>query len=312
MVSLSEHLVEAGDHGRLGFHPSCPVCRRDRLFGTLSSEPVVPRRAQALLAGGVLAVSASVPGVSVAQEADHQGEGVAAPDQPGGGELDDPGFDPGGETVLPYETAPVPTTQLGAGEDDVGEGAPLEAEPVEDPDAELVPLSESEAPVTGEEAPVPPAEPVVTPEDQSVTPGEPPPAPGLDAPPPTTREQSTVKEPDRPREQRKTAPKPERSPTGQLPSAPPAPATIPVQEPAVVTQAIAPAADTPDEPIGDGRFHVVAPGDSLWSIAKRLLGPEASMAGIAREVNRLWTLNQDRIGTGDPDLLMVGTRLRLR
>ena len=60
------------------------------------------------------------------------------------------------------------------------------------------------------------------------------------------------------------------------------------------------------------RPYVVQPGDSLWSIAKRLLGADASPARIAGEVNRLWSLNEGRIGTGDPDLLMVGTELRLR
>ena len=59
-------------------------------------------------------------------------------------------------------------------------------------------------------------------------------------------------------------------------------------------------------------FHVVLAGESLWSIAKDVLGDDASVAQIAREVNRLWELNSDRIGTGDPDLLMVGTRLALR
>ena len=43
-----------------------------------------------------------------------------------------------------------------------------------------------------------------------------------------------------------------------------------------------------------------------------MLGDDASVAKIAREVNRLWELNSDRIGTGDPDLLMVGTKLVLR
>jgi hypothetical protein len=43
-----------------------------------------------------------------------------------------------------------------------------------------------------------------------------------------------------------------------------------------------------------------------------LLGPSASPARIAREVDRLWRLNEDRIGTGNRDLLMVGTKLRLR
>jgi nucleoid-associated protein YgaU len=58
--------------------------------------------------------------------------------------------------------------------------------------------------------------------------------------------------------------------------------------------------------------HVVVAGESLWSIAGDVLGGRATVAGVAREVNRLWTLNRERIGTGDRDLLPVGTRLELR
>ena len=65
-------------------------------------------------------------------------------------------------------------------------------------------------------------------------------------------------------------------------------------------------------PRGATGTHVARAGESLWSIARDMLGGTASTAQIAREVNRLWELNQDRIGTGDPDLLMVGTRLTLR
>jgi hypothetical protein len=55
----------------------------------------------------------------------------------------------------------------------------------------------------------------------------------------------------------------------------------------------------------------VQPGDSLWSIATRQLDSGASPAELARVVHMLWTLNEDRIATGDPDLLPVGTLLRL-
>ena len=65
------------------------------------------------------------------------------------------------------------------------------------------------------------------------------------------------------------------------------------------------------DPARDARVHVVEPGESLWTIAEDLLGPGAPAARIAREVQRLWSLNEARIGTGDPDLLMVGTELRL-
>jgi resuscitation-promoting factor RpfA len=61
-----------------------------------------------------------------------------------------------------------------------------------------------------------------------------------------------------------------------------------------------------------GRTYTVQPGDSLWSIAARLLGPGAASAAIADEVRRLWTLNERRIGTGDPNLLIAGTTLELR
>ena len=60
------------------------------------------------------------------------------------------------------------------------------------------------------------------------------------------------------------------------------------------------------------RFHVVQRGESLWSIASDRLGERAGVAQIAREVDRLWQLNEDRIASGSPDLLYTGTRLRLR
>jgi hypothetical protein len=53
-------------------------------------------------------------------------------------------------------------------------------------------------------------------------------------------------------------------------------------------------------------------GESLWAIASDVLGRDAGPARIAREVDRLWELNKERIATGDPDLVMIGTRLVLR
>ena len=85
------------------------------------------------------------------------------------------------------------------------------------------------------------------------------------------------------------APAPERSP----------PATPPVQ---------------PSDAAGSltgHRVHTVRAGECLWSIAAALLPGGANNAEIAAEVQRLWKLNADRIGTGDPNLLYVGTDLRL-
>jgi nucleoid-associated protein YgaU len=60
------------------------------------------------------------------------------------------------------------------------------------------------------------------------------------------------------------------------------------------------------------RSHVVRRGESLWSIATDLLGGRASNARVAATVNRLWELNRATIGTGDADVLPVGSRLMLR
>jgi LysM domain len=58
--------------------------------------------------------------------------------------------------------------------------------------------------------------------------------------------------------------------------------------------------------------YTVQPGDCLWSIARRILPAGASDAAVAAEVDRLWRLNADEIGTGDPNLIEPGQVLRLR
>jgi LysM domain len=356
MGSLTAHLLEPGDHGRLRFHPSCPVCRQERLYGTLSSEPVVSRRAQALLAGGVLALSASAPAVSIAQEADRQFEGVAAPEEPGGPELDDPSFDPGGDTALSFDTAPAPAAP-DVGEDS-GEGAPLDVEPTVDLDARLAPLAEPDPGLGEEQSAVPPSdalppESAVPPSDAvpgaAVPPSQPaqpvapaPPAEpmdGSDGDVAGGQESAQVDErgtrgtathlPTRARYTHGNA----RSDAGAPASSqrvsdgagarPQRPDVVPAEAESVAqadTEGASnstgpnplPVAASHAPPQGGPASYVVQPGDSLWSIAKRLLGRDASAGDIAREVNRLWSLNRARIATGDPNLLMVGTRLELR
>jgi len=357
MAPLTAHLLESGDHGRLGFHPRCPVCRRERLLGILSPEPLISRRAQAALATGVLALSVASPGFALAQERDHQQEGRVAPEQrnlgqppvggpggQGGGELDDPGFDPGGETTLPFDVGPLSGPPQEDGDD--GESEPLESEPIHDPDARLAPLSEPGADVspTGYDAPVPPAEsaPPAEPSPETPVPQTRPPsadAPGRpDSSPPTPRRERALEQ-TRP-EQTRTRPdtftiSPQQpiSPPSISPQQPISPPPISPQQPIspppempsaapLLAQASVPAQSAEDAEAGepgesaerlpsDARFHVVEPGESLWSIATDLLGPRAG-ARIAREVTRLWELNEDRIGTGNPDVLPIGVKLRLR
>jgi nucleoid-associated protein YgaU len=50
----------------------------------------------------------------------------------------------------------------------------------------------------------------------------------------------------------------------------------------------------------------VRAGDTLWGIAERRVGGEASDASVAREVARLASLND----LSDPDLIYAGQRLR--
>ena len=95
MGSLSAHLRQPEQHARLPFHPECPICRDERLVGTLAPAALVPARGRAAVAAGVLALSAVAPPATLAQEPDQTREGVAAPDAPAGDGIHGTDFDPG-------------------------------------------------------------------------------------------------------------------------------------------------------------------------------------------------------------------------
>jgi nucleoid-associated protein YgaU len=92
------------------------------------------------------------------------------------------------------------------------------------------------------------------------------------------------------------------------PPPPPAPLLAPADA-ALVTSgaagtdaAAARAALTADDQV------VVRRGDSLWRIAERHLGADATDAEVAVEWPRWWHANRRVVGA-DPDLLLPGTRL---
>jgi resuscitation-promoting factor RpfA len=327
-MSLSRHLTSpSATHGRLAFHPECPRCRNERLNGQLAGDRLVALRTQAALAAGLLAFSAGAP--PAAALASSQIEEQEGGTDPG---VEAPGleaeFDPGADHGFDADISTPPSAE-GGGQEDEGDGPPVETEPLSDPDVDQV---DSDAPPLPEPPPalqdpelalppsVPPATPPATP---APTPAEPPVAapPQAPEPPAATTKPSTSdghKEP-KPAERRKRQRQGPASEPVSTPDAPPAANPAPVtirDEPAAVSPTLDTAAvSQPADAAGDsfrGAGYRVREGDSLWSIAARRLGPEASAGQIARQVNRLWELNADRIGTGNPSLIHVGTMLRLR
>lgn len=271
------------------------------------------QRALAALLSAMLVLGALLPGAAFANEADSESEGSAPAEEvaaPGEG----PEFEPGGEEIvleeLPALGAP------GGGADDAGEGAPVEAEPEQDLEVPPPPVEETAIAPDDEEAsageePALTEEPVETitgdPESESAS------APVYEAAPPSAapvENQPLVAPPAPPLETEQA-----QSETSAVVVSTESPAPIiPAEEQPPAPRPVATAAEpTSSEGNLAGRdSHKVRPGESLWSIAEALLPEGAGNATIAKEVQRLWRLNESRIGTGDPDLLMVGTKIRLR
>src|SRR5919106_4123592 len=124
MSSLTAHLRLPEDHSGLPFHPSCPICRRDRLAGSLGGDEIVSRRTQAAIAAGLLAFPGlGAPAAAVAagpdQDIDGTYEVVERPDA-GAPDLDETtiGWTDGGAAPLEDEVpASVPETEDGSVEE---------------------------------------------------------------------------------------------------------------------------------------------------------------------------------------------------
>ena len=343
MPSLSAHLRQPERHGELSFHADCPVCRETRLVGTLSTGGVVSRRTQAVLAASLLAVSTTAPAATAlaAGEPDQQQEGTApvAPTA-GGDEAANPNFDPGGaSTDLPDAAPQLPATSApaDAGNEDT---APLEQAPTVNPSDPVVDTGDGSDPTTSPGPPTDGAVPQVAEPTPSPAPtSSPPTEPVVTTPAETTPGTSVVPASTTPAavEPKASSDKQRGSRTepkhhglakqrvadprigGAAPSLPPPVAAAPTRAaPMPATATLVAATTVPAHQVGaqharrGDRRHTVRPGESLWSIAGDVLGEGATPARIAREVHRLWTLNRERIGTGDPNVLMVGTKLVLR
>ncbi|HVX32163.1 MAG TPA: LysM domain-containing protein [Solirubrobacterales bacterium] len=270
-------------------------------------------RVLAAVAALALLVGSLAPAWAIGAEVESEGEVGGAPPP----RLGNPEAEPGGsETVL--ESLPGPGVGVEVEGDE--EVPPIEAEPPEE-----VPMPEAAAPAETEtEAPPPsaPATPAPAPPAAPPTPEyTPPPVPPTyeTSPPPNpqpVQNEPIVEPPSGPE-----ARKPQQ--IAVAPEAPPPP-PAPVEEPAPIEpgQSEAPPAQAAVLPPDTGRqgpgriapgrsSYTVHPGDCLWSIAAALLPRGADDARVAAEVARLWRLNADRIGTGDPDVILVGTTLRI-
>jgi hypothetical protein len=277
-----------------------------------------------------IAVTAPVP--------DAEREGDAAPEAGGpvgggGDPAQDIDFDPGGAPLdLPDEPptptpvqAPAPVVPPAPEAAPEADAEPLESEPLVDEEA-LLALPEQPAAPIGEPPPEPTAP--IPPSTDSPTPQAPPVAPTAPVAEATQPPAAVGPRPDRGAGERNAGrhresmrvrgAEPRRRPSRRLrarivlPPSSGVPAAGRGGAQNVVVAALDTQADDSRAPTGRGRSYVVRAGETLWSIAEGLLDRGASAADIAREVERLWALNATAIGTGDPDLLFAGTRLRLR
>ena len=281
---------------------------------TTSQSSSLATRAPAALTAGVLAFSAVVPPIALAEQ-DQTSDGTAVLTQGNGSDPDQgASFDPGGDAAGLPETASPPAAATAA--PSAATGPADQTDPVVDSgdgsaaDAE----APSQAPVT----PPPP----VTPPAPADPPAGPPVAPAADvtgapvSPPaaaPVTAPASAVAVTRSVRRVKSVR-------RGTARRAPRVAKVVPVPQVIRTTTAATAARTVTPKPVaipaalrakpGD-RTHRVRPGESLWTIATDLLGGDATTAAIAHKVDQLWARNRAAIGTGDPDLLLVGTNLTL-
>ena len=297
------HTTDAEEHARLGFRRDCPRCRV-RLTGTLPPAAVVPAPVKASLATGLVVVAGALPSASATADEPsptttaeiEPPDGAAAPDDTGGEPVNPPSGGDTDEVEAPATSAP-----SGDGGDDV---VPLPSQSESDSGDSDSGVSDGGDSGPGDSAPAGESE-AGEPQGDTSSGGEP-----------------------RERDQRE-----QDGEGGAAPSGGGAPTGLPE----VGRASSDGPAGAEDRRGGDGKGvdrssgaegdeggndaprraqaskdkHVVERGDSLWAIARGSLGEDASDAKVAAKVARLWELNEDEIGTGDPNLIHPGQEIRL-
>lgn len=260
----------------------------------LRAGPSPGRRLLAIGLCAMLTIGSVFPGLAFAGEVDSEGVGTAP-------EVEVPvvpDFDPGGEeTVL--EEAPAISG---------GEEGPAETEPeldTEVPSPEEVTSAvtetvaeEPQAAVTTPELEAAPAEPEYVPQQE------------VASEPVENQPLQALRQPED-----RDAARPQSAPASTATQAGVSEESQPVQaEPSEEKPSSPAPAFSGDSQISlaGKRFYVVQPGDCLTYIAEALLPAAATQTEIEDEVDRLWRLNEDRIGTGDRNVILIGAVLRLR
>lgn len=343
MNDLSAHLKSGAAHSYLPFHPACPLCKDERLVGTLGREVQTPRRVAVGVVAASLIASTGVPTASLAAgpvadpaqsaEGDSESEGTSGADAPGQDE-DSPANDIGGPDADVVDENSPPLVDPGDNsnpDEGENENGPLETAPPQD--APYPSEQQSGPPETGpptsRPAPRQDDPDAVLPTDDDRDPqGGAGKQPTDDAAPQGKPDRSSDARPKRgsgtrrrgspPTHRRGASPKrlgypadpaggrpTEGEPTGSL--GPPRASEVQGSHEARPQRAAA----SRGGKRGGRRTHVVRRGESLWSIATAQLGGQPGPARVAEEVQRLWSMNAEIIGTGDPDLLLVGQEIRL-
>lgn len=83
----------------------------------------------------------------------------------------------------------------------------------------------------------------------------------------------------------------------------------PLTRPVSLTKMVTPKSMAASSMASSGSM-MVAPGDSLWSIASHIVGPSATNEEIQDKLLAVWNLNKNRLGP-DPNLIFPGQRLML-
>jgi hypothetical protein len=251
------------------------------------------RRLLALTLVATLAIGSTFPGFALAGESDSEGEGTAPPVEV----PVDPGFDPGGEEEG-LEEAPATVDEEGGAVE-----AEAEVEIEVPPASEEVTGAATEAPVEA----VPP--PAVDPPPIAATPvpeAEPVQQEAAEFSEPVANR--SIAAPEQAGSERNTAPVGD----GFGEAAAPAGPTQQEAPPSSPQPVAAVAAPDPAQKLVGRDTYVVQPGDCLWHIAAAVLPAGSDTRAIEDKVAELWRMNEDRIGTGNPNLIYPGTELRLR